>query len=382
MPAAPSSQLSSSSSGSSSTCTVPTANVLVLQASQCSMAKACRQPPIVFLPKLVYDMLLSTDSSGLPKSASLLPSPSVMWTSSFRPLLSKMMTSTEQSLYYRQWTVPRPSHMDYGNRAEGRVDSFHPRRLLLSGPPQIGKTGAYLQFLSILSRMLIRLTEVDVYDEEEINTGLQEESDWHYLQLTDPWPDLELFQKMPFDYIIHDPKYEDASMICSHHQSIKSEDRGMSRKPEDLYVRRQTARMRLSKYAAYNTYHHCEQCQQYMGFHPHYQERRSSSTSSSPSPRSTTLSSANPEASWRACACPSSQTRVMSTSKAQPSPQRQAGMSTGSLICTMRWMEPTIYTCWWSRSTKWPFIRSTGPTTSCLSSQASLTVLESGLPTS
>lgn len=139
MPAAPSSQLSSSSSGSSSAaCAVPTANVLVLQASQCSMAKACRQPPIVFLPKLVYDMLVSTDSSGLPKSASLLPSPSVMWTSSFRPLLSKMMTSTEQSLYYRQWTVPRPSHMDYGNRAEGRVDSFHPRRLLLSGPPQVG----------------------------------------------------------------------------------------------------------------------------------------------------------------------------------------------------------------------------------------------------
>lgn len=34
---------------------------------------------------------------------------------------------------------------------------------------QVGKTGAYLQFLSILSRMLIRLTEVDVYDEEEIN---------------------------------------------------------------------------------------------------------------------------------------------------------------------------------------------------------------------
>lgn len=133
------------------------------------MTKAYQQPPIVFLPKLVYDMVTSTDSSGLPKAASLLPSHSVMWASSFRPLLSKTMTSTEQSLYYRQWTVPRPSHMDYGNRAEGRVDSFHPRRLLLSGPPQVGKTGAYLHFLSILSRMLIRLTEVDVYDEEEIN---------------------------------------------------------------------------------------------------------------------------------------------------------------------------------------------------------------------
>ncbi|XP_071457444.1 protein GREB1 isoform X5 [Marmota flaviventris] len=297
--------------GSTAMSTAPATGTLVLQASQCSVTKACRQPPTVFLPKLVYDVLVSTDSSGLPKAASLLPAPSVMWTSSFRPLLSKTMTSTEQSLYYRQWTVPRPSHMDYGNRAEGRVDSFHPRRLLLSGPPQIGKTGAYLQFLSILSRMLIRLTEVDVYDEEEINTSLREESDWHYLQLSDPWPDLELFQKMPFDYIIHDPKYEDASLICAHHQSIKSEDRGISRKPEDLYVRRQTARMRLSKYAAYNTYHHCEQCHQYMGFHPRYQERRSSSTSSSPSPRSTTLSSANLEASWRACAFPSSQTRVM-----------------------------------------------------------------------
>lgn len=132
-----SSQLSSSS-GSSSSSTVPTTSTLVLQASQCSMTKAYQQPPIVFLPKLVYDMVTSTDSSGLPKAASLLPSHSVMWASSFRPLLSKTMTSTEQSLYYRQWTVPRPSHMDYGNRAEGRVDSFHPRRLLLSGPPQVG----------------------------------------------------------------------------------------------------------------------------------------------------------------------------------------------------------------------------------------------------
>lgn len=32
--------------------------------------------------------------------------------------------------------------MDYGNRAEGRVDGFHPRRLLLSGPPQVGAVPA------------------------------------------------------------------------------------------------------------------------------------------------------------------------------------------------------------------------------------------------
>ncbi|KFO31197.1 Protein GREB1 [Fukomys damarensis] len=118
--------------------------------------------------------------------------------------------------------------------------------------------------------MLVRLTEVDVYDEAEIGTGPWEESEGHYAQLSDPWPDPELLQKMPFDYLIHDPKYEDASLICSHQQGIKSEDRG-TRRPEDPPVRRQTARMRLSKYAAHNTYHHCEQCQHYMGSHPRYQ---------------------------------------------------------------------------------------------------------------
>ncbi|NXJ08859.1 GREB1 protein, partial [Odontophorus gujanensis] len=262
---------SSSPFSSSSSLSAPTPNSFILQTSQCSMTKSSKQPPIVFLPKLVYDIITSTDSSGLPKSSSLLPYHSVMWASSFRPLMSKMMTCTEQSLYYRQWTVPKPIHMDYNNRNEGRMDTFHPRRLLLSGPPQIGKTGAYLQFLSILSRMLIRLTEVDVYDEEEININVKEESDQCYHQPGDTWPDLETFKKIPFDYTIHDPKYEDASLICSKLQTVNSEDRPISRRQEDMYTHRQTTRMRLSKYAAYNTYHHCEQCHQYMGFNPRYQ---------------------------------------------------------------------------------------------------------------
>lgn len=40
---------------------------------------------------------------------------------------------------------------------------------------------------------------------------------------------------------------------------------------EDVYLRRRTCRIKLSKYAAYNTYHHCEQCHQYLGFNPRYQ---------------------------------------------------------------------------------------------------------------
>ncbi|XP_053565649.1 protein GREB1 [Bombina bombina] len=262
---------SSVSTTSSSSTTSYFKSGIVLQTSQCCLAKAYKQPPIVFLPKLVYDIITSTDNSGLSKSSSFLPHCDVSWASSFRPLLSKMMTCTEQSLYYRQWTVPKQNHMDYSNIKEGRMDTFHPRRLILSGPPQIGKTGAYLQFLSVLSRMLIRLTEVDVYDEEEINTSLGDKSDQYFHQLADLWPDVNLVKKMNFDYTIHDPKYEDSSVICSSLNNINSNEKIQNRKNEDLYVRRPTTRMRLSKFASYNTYHHCEQCHQYMGYNPRFQ---------------------------------------------------------------------------------------------------------------
>uniref|UniRef100_A0A8C9F9U8 Growth regulating estrogen receptor binding 1 n=1 Tax=Pavo cristatus TaxID=9049 RepID=A0A8C9F9U8_PAVCR len=219
---------SASPFSSSSSSSAPTHNSFILQTSQCSMTKSSKQPPIVFLPKLVYDIITSTDSSGLPKSSSLLPYHSVMWASSFRPLMSKMMTCTEQSLYYRQWTVPKPIHMDYNNRNEGRMDTFHPRRLLLSGPPQV-----YLERLA--AHVLVRYTLLD----EELDGRLSLESGKR-----------ELFSTLAK----HSFKY-----------------RPISRRQEDMYTHRQTTRMRLSKYAAYNTYHHCEQCHQYMGFNPRYQ---------------------------------------------------------------------------------------------------------------
>uniref|UniRef100_A0A8C5QRI5 Growth regulating estrogen receptor binding 1 n=1 Tax=Leptobrachium leishanense TaxID=445787 RepID=A0A8C5QRI5_9ANUR len=247
-----------------------------LPTSQCSMAKTCKQPPIVFLPKLLYDVIMSTDSGGLSKISSFLPHCDVSWASSFRPLLSKMMTYTEQSLYYRQWTLPRQSHMDYTNVSDGRMDAFHPRRLLLSGPPQVGKTGAYLQFLSILSRMLIRLTEVDVYDEQEINISVKDQTDLQFHQITEKWPNVEIMKKMNFDCTLHDPKYEDASVICSDVQNLSNEERTVNRRPDEIYIRRPTTRMRLSKYASYNTYHHCEQCHQYMGYNPRFQMYESS----------------------------------------------------------------------------------------------------------
>ncbi|XP_060736317.1 protein GREB1 isoform X1 [Tachysurus vachellii] len=232
----------------------------------CSWAHNINRPPVVLLPKALYDLLTSVDASGLPKPMSFLPHPYVEWASSFRPLLSKIMTCTEQSLYYRQWTVPKPQHMDSSNW--GRTDNFHPRRLLLSGPPQVGKTGAYLQFLGILSRMLIRLMEVDIFDEEDINHNCQSEV-VKYHQANASWPNAETLRGMPFDFTIHDPKYEDISAVYSPDFTPNLERN--PRRQEDVYLRRRTARIKLSKYAAYNTYHHCEQCHQYMGFNPRYQ---------------------------------------------------------------------------------------------------------------
>ncbi|XP_056464517.1 protein GREB1-like [Gadus chalcogrammus] len=163
--------------------------------------------------------------------------------------------------------------MDRTNRTEGRSDNFHPRRLLLSGPPQVGKTGAYLHFLGILSRMLIRLMEVDIYDEEDIHCSAHVEGVQYHPAGT-PWPIPEVMRSMPFDYTVHDPKYDDVSNVyCPGHKP--SADAEPPRQ-EDVYLRRRTSRMKLSKHAAYNTYHHCEQCHQYMGFNPRYQMCESS----------------------------------------------------------------------------------------------------------
>ncbi|XP_034044016.1 protein GREB1 isoform X2 [Thalassophryne amazonica] len=233
----------------------------------CSWARGVCRPPSVLLPRALYDVITTSDSSGLPRCTSFLPHMSVAWTSSFRPLLSKMMTCTEQSLYYRQWTVPRSYHMDSSNRTEGRTDTFHPRRLLLSGPPQVGKTGAYIHFLGILSRMLIRLMEVDIYDEEEINYTVPVEG-VQYHPSNAAWPNSDIMRMMPFDYTIHDPKYDISAVYCP---GYKPSADGNPVRQEDVYLRRRTCRIKLSKYAAYNTYHHCEQCHQYLGFNPRYQ---------------------------------------------------------------------------------------------------------------
>lgn len=76
--------------------------------------------------------LLSGESGTQLSSFSLLPHADVAWSSPLRPVITPNLQGAEQSAYYRQWTTARQHHADCEAPA-----AAHPRRLLLSGPPQV-----------------------------------------------------------------------------------------------------------------------------------------------------------------------------------------------------------------------------------------------------
>uniref|UniRef100_A0A673ZKK8 GREB1 like retinoic acid receptor coactivator n=1 Tax=Salmo trutta TaxID=8032 RepID=A0A673ZKK8_SALTR len=215
-------------------------------------------PRTVILSHAAYNLLAGESGSQL-SSFSLLPHADVGWSSLLRPRFRPNLQGAEQSLFYRQWTVARQHHADHE-----APPVPHPRRLLLSGPPQVGKTGAYLQFLRILFRMLIRLLEVDVYDEEELEESKETITDMS--EATPPartqWPDIKEIRKLPFDLFPRDPKFRRASSVYTDKMPKGLKDpklEGESQMP----VKRETVLIRLSMFAAHNAFHHCEQCHHY-----------------------------------------------------------------------------------------------------------------------
>uniref|UniRef100_A0A8C1HHH7 GREB1 like retinoic acid receptor coactivator n=1 Tax=Cyprinus carpio carpio TaxID=630221 RepID=A0A8C1HHH7_CYPCA len=219
---------------------------------ECSRAQVF--PRTAVLSRAAY-ALLAPEALGQPSSASLLPHADVAWSSPLRPPVPHALGGAEQSLYYRQWTTARQHHADYEGPAVP-----HPRRLLLSGPPQVGKTGAYLQFLRILFRMLIRLLEVDVYDEEELEEDVQDKS--KAPSASGPqWPDVEDIRKLPFDLYPRDPKFRYASPVYADRMP-KTLNAGIKLAEEEL-PKRNTVSVRLSLFAAHNAFHRCEQCHHY-----------------------------------------------------------------------------------------------------------------------
>ncbi|XP_038859134.1 LOW QUALITY PROTEIN: GREB1-like protein [Salvelinus namaycush] len=249
-----SSSLSSSSSSSLSSSSTQRPS----QSTQCGGGSKSPlvSPRTVILSHAAYNLLAPESGSQL-SSFSLLPHADVGWSSLLRPLFRPNLQGAEQSLFYRQWTVAGQHHADHE-----APPVPHARRLLLSGPPQVGKTGAYLQFLRILFRMLIRLLEVDVYDEEELEETITDMS-----EATPPartqWPDIEEIRKLPFDLFPRpDPKFRSASSVYTDKMPKGLKDpklEGESQMP----VKRETVSIRLSMFAAHNAFHHCEQCHHY-----------------------------------------------------------------------------------------------------------------------
>uniref|UniRef100_A0A8C8I3R1 GREB1-like protein n=1 Tax=Oncorhynchus tshawytscha TaxID=74940 RepID=A0A8C8I3R1_ONCTS len=205
-------------------------------------------PRTVILSHAAYSLLAPESGSQL-SSFSLLPHADVGWSSLLRPLFKPNLQGAEQSIFYRQWTVAGQHHADHK-----APPVPHPRRLLLSGPPQVGKTGAYLQFLRILFRMLIRLLEVDVYDEEELEESKETRTQW---------PDIEEIRKLPFDLFPRDPKFRRASSVYTDKMPKCLKGQQTLIHESQMPVKRETVSIRLSMFAAHNAFHHCEQCHHY-----------------------------------------------------------------------------------------------------------------------
>lgn len=130
-PNAPPSLYSSSSSSSPSSSSAQRPS----QSTQCVREpKPARvSPRTVIMSRAAYSLLAGESGSQL-SSFSLLPHADVAWSSPLRPLVTPNLQGPEQSAYYREWTVARQHHADYEAPAVP-----HPRRLLLSGPPQVTK---------------------------------------------------------------------------------------------------------------------------------------------------------------------------------------------------------------------------------------------------
>lgn len=100
-------------------------------------------PPVVILSRAAYRLLGAPRGAASPLSCSLLPHADVAWVSALRPRPRGDASGEELSRYYRRWTAARQHHADHGHRpdAASAACAGHPRRLLLTGPPQVGTRG-------------------------------------------------------------------------------------------------------------------------------------------------------------------------------------------------------------------------------------------------
>ncbi|XP_030839073.1 GREB1-like protein isoform X3 [Strongylocentrotus purpuratus] len=210
--------------------------------------------PMMILSGSAFNLLHKKESVQSPAIAALSSSLDTSWSGALRPALTKN-TGPAKSAFYRKWTEPKSYHYDY-ERSEDSAN-YHPRRLLLYGPPQVGKTGAYLHFARVLLRMLIRLQEVEVFDEPYLDIPPALEGTAEDLESEEVADGVA--SRTGFDSQLREGRFKGHSPIWQ----PGNKQQVFSALDQRKDPKRQTTSMRLTKYSAHNAFHHCEQCQHY-----------------------------------------------------------------------------------------------------------------------
>eukprot|EP00794_Sanderia_malayensis_P004602 gene4602-5207_t len=257
--------------------------------------------PIVFVSKTVWQIIHSNggQSGGQPRLINLNSDPNTRWIDSNRPTLVKS-NPAHQSRYYRRCTIARQARKllttpgtssppspnstggnvylsetandDDSDEDDNDKEQFHPRCLLLSGPPQVGKTGAYLHFARLLHSMLMRLKRVDVYDNRvSYAPALDPMEICGIVALHHPqWPDITKVSETEFITEFLDSEFKSFSRV---HISSVSKDSKPDKKQEIQMLKRtsdikdiggqQIVPVILANCASHDTLHHCDSCKFY-----------------------------------------------------------------------------------------------------------------------
>lgn len=149
------------------------------------------------------------------------------------------------------------------------AEKYHPRSILFSGPPQVGKTQAYLHFIRLLHQTVQKLRRVDVYNEslsiagESSSQVIPDTSEANPERMV--WPVYNEIVQLPFSCILNERRYSSTSKLRVHPLVGNTTSGGASTQPLSTKrsQRRPICSMMLSYWAAYDTYHHCDGCKSY-----------------------------------------------------------------------------------------------------------------------
>ncbi|XP_076803939.1 GREB1-like protein isoform X2 [Clavelina lepadiformis] len=133
--------------------------------------KADHYAPVAILPKEVYDIINST-TPGKTNFHNLPPSSACTWKEPLFPPLAEQASCDTLANYYRTWTIPKETHPDYNNQQK----TTHSNRILLVTPPPARPGQICCLFLQDLYSTLMKMIEVEVFDDLDDNVLVKDES--------------------------------------------------------------------------------------------------------------------------------------------------------------------------------------------------------------